>query len=269
MKKIAVLCSILMSLLLMPSKAIGQITISNTEARDKIVALDPYNICGIGIDEKGYFLFSNTSNTFDDAFFMYLGEGKDGTVKTLKDLVSLVEMVKTEHVTFQAWDGVSYTASTVYNGIELATSGYAGNVYLHKSLLNWLIDQLENPKGGPWNSVNEAINAAGNSEKATSVVVGGQVRKWGDSYYYSLSTGDVYLGSSKEDAVETLRDYAEKASSKEQAWPVIILKSTCCARVTNVNEMGAKTAYVYPLDGGQQMSLYQLYLKKHLKALEK
>ena len=50
---------------------------------------------------------------------------------------------------------------------------------------------------------------------------------------------------------------------------VIILNSTSCARVTNVNELGAKTAYVNPLDGGQQMSLYQLYLKKHLKALER
>ena len=128
-----------------------------------------------------------------------------------------------------------------------------------------------------WSNINKSTKqtglrigyAMGNSEKATSVVVGGQVRKWGDSYYYSLSTGDVYLGSSREDAIETLREYESMASTKDQVWPVIILNSTSCARVTNVNELGAKTAYVNPLDGGQQMSLYQLYLKKHLKALEK
>ncbi len=269
MKRIAVLCSILAGLFLTSTKALGQITISNVEARDKIVALDPYNFCGIGIDENGYFLFSNTSNTFDNAFIMYLGEEKDGSLKTLNDLASLVEVVKSQNVTFQSWSGNSYTASMVYNGIALSTPDRAGDVYLHKSLLNWLIGQLENPQGGPWNSVTEAKNAAGNSEKATSVVVGGQVRKWGASYYYSLTTGDVYLGSSKEDAIETLREYADMASSKEQVWPVIILNSTNCARVTNANELGAKTAYVTPLDGGPQMSLYQLYLKKHLKALEK
>lgn len=269
MKRFAILCSIIASFVLIPIKASGQITISNTEARDKIVALDPYNFCGIGIDENGYFLFSNTSNTFDNAFIMYLGDAKEGSLKTLKDLVALVEMTKSQHVTFQSWSGNSYTASTVYNGISLSTPDRAGDVYLHKSLLNWLINQMENPKGGPWNSVTEAFNAMGNSEKATSVVVGGQVRKWGESYYYSLSTGDVYLGSSREDAIETLREYESMASTKDQVWPVIILNSTSCARVTTVNELGAKTAYVNPLDGGQQMSLYQLYLKKHLKALEK
>ena len=54
MKRIAILCSIIASFVLIPIKASGQITISNTEARDKIVALDPYNFCGIGIDENGY-----------------------------------------------------------------------------------------------------------------------------------------------------------------------------------------------------------------------
>lgn len=85
MKRIAILCSIIASFVLIPIKASGQITISNTEARDKIVALDPYNFCGIGIDESGYFLFSSTSNTFDNAFIMYLGEEKDGSLKTLND----------------------------------------------------------------------------------------------------------------------------------------------------------------------------------------
>lgn len=268
MKKMLFFCSMFVSLFLMNTKSYGQITISNTESRDKIVAIDPFNVCGIAIDEYGYFLFSNTSNTFDNAFIMYLGVEKDGAIQTLRDLLALVEMVKTQNVTFQSCTSTSYTASMVHNGIQISTPDLAGKVYLHKSLLNWLIGQLENPQGGPWNSFDDASNAMGPSMQATGVAWGGKLFKWGATYYLSHPSGVFYLGSSKEDAIETLREYIELMSSKENVWPTIIMKSTLCARVVSVIEFGAKTAYVYPLDESPQISLYQLYMKKHLKALE-
>lgn len=257
------------SLFLMNTKSYGQITISNTESRDKIVAIDPFNVCGIAIDEYGYFLFSNTSNTFDNAFIMYLGVEKDGAIQTLRDLITLVEMVKTQHVTFQSCTNTSYTASMVHNGIQLSTPKHAGDVYLHKSLLNWLIGQLENPKGGPWNSINDAFHAVGDSEIASGVVAGGQVRKWNDTYYYFVPTGGFYLGNSVEDAVETLQEYIEMSSSNEQVWPIIIMNATKSGRVTNRVIVGSKAAVVDPIGGGETTPLYRVYLKKHLNKLEK
>lgn len=269
MKKTLFLCSMLVCLFLTSTKVYGQITISNVESRDKIIAFDPFNFCGIGLDDNGYYLFSNTSNMFDGQFILYLGEEKDGSLKTITDLVVLVDVVKTQNITFQSWNGNSYTASMVHDGIALSSPDHAGKVYLHKSLLNWLIGQLENPQGGPWDSINDASNAVGSSEQATSVVWGGQMRKWGDTYYLSLSTGVFYLGSSKEDAIETLREYTTMMSSNEQVWPIIILKSTLCARVSNLIELGARTAYVYPMDDSPKLTLYQLYMKKHLSALDR
>lgn len=66
-----------------------------------------------------------------------------------------------------------------------------------------------------------------------------------------------------------MKEYEAFASSKEQAWPVIIINSRVQAHVTNATEFSAKTAYLNPSDNSPTIPLYQLYLKKYVKILEK
>lgn len=253
----------------MPSMAFGQIAITNATSRSQVLAIDPLNQCGISAGDGGFVLFSATSNMFDDAFVLYLGSDKDGAKQTLESLIGLVDVVKTQNVTFQDMTGTSFTARMIYKGLILSTDNYAGDVYMPRSLLKWLLGQLDNPDGGPWDSINDAANAIGFPEKVGNVVAGGQLQKWGSAYCLAANNAKIYLGNSKEDALATMKEYEVFASAKEQVWPVIIINARVQAHVTNAIEFGAKTAYLNPSDNSPTIPLYQLYLKKYVKILEK
>lgn len=249
--------------------SMGQITITQEESRAQVIAVDPLNRCGVATNESGFFLFSSTSNMFDDAFILYLGPDKNGAKQTLESLIGLVEVVKTKHVTFQDFKGAGFTASMIYKGLALASTEYAGEVYVPSSLLSWLLGQLDNPDGGPWNSIKDAANFIGTPEKVGSGALGGQLQKWGSAYYLNYEPNKVYLGNSKEDALATIMEYEAFSSSKEQVWPVILLNARVTAGVTNDIEFGAKTSYVKPSDGSNTFPMYQLYLKRFIKLLDK
>ena len=109
----------------------------------------------------------------------------------------------------------------------------------------------------------------GHPEKIGNIVAGGQLQKWGFAYRLAANDTKIYLGNSKEDALATMKEYEAFASSKEQVWPVIIINSRVQAHVTNATEFSAKTAYLNPSDNSPTIPLYQLYLKKYVKILEK
>lgn len=249
--------------------AFGQITITQTSARAQVIAVDPLNQCGIGSGEQGYFLFSSTSNMFDDAFILYLGKDKIGAKQTIESLIGLVDAVQSQNVTFQDITGASFTASMIHKGLILTSNDYAGEVYIAGSLLSWLLSQLETPDGGPWNSINDAANEIGSPEKIGNIVAGGQLQKWGSAYCLAANNTKIYLGNSKDDALATIKEYESFASSKDQVWPVIIINARVKGHVTNANELGAKVAYIQPSNGEQRIPLYQLYVKKYVKILEK
>lgn len=253
----------------MPSMVFGQIAITNATSRAQVIAIDPLNRCGISVGDGGFVLFSATSNMFDDAFVLYLGSDKDGAKQTLESLIGLVDVVKTQDVTFQDMTGTSYTTRKIHKGLILSTDNYAGDIYMPGSLLKWLLGQLDNPDGGPWDSINDAANAIGHLEKIGNIVAGGQLQKWGSVYCLAANDAKIYLGNSKEDALATMKEYEAFASSKEQVWPVIIINSRVQAHVTNATEFGAKTAYLNLSDNSPTIPLYQLYLKKYVKILEK
>ena len=269
MKRLITSLSLTMAMWAVSLPAFCQITITRTSAKSQVIAVDPLNQCGVATGENGFFLFSSTSNMFDDAFIMYLGADKDGAKRTLESLIDLIDVVKNQNITFQDGAGTSYTASTIYKGLKLTSSDYAGDVYVAGSLLSWLQGQLDNPDGGPWDSITDAANDIGSPEKVGNIVAGGQLQKWGSAYCLAANNAKIYLGNSKEDALATMKEYEAFASSKEQVWPVIIINARVSAQVTNASEIGAKTAYVKPSDGCPTIPLYQLYMKKYVKILEK
>ena len=269
MKKIIFTLSLVLSSVVYSIAAYGQITITKATTRTQIIALDPFNQCGIGINEQGYFLFSSTSNRFDDAFFLYLGQEKDNAKQTIASLIDLVDIVNTQNVTFQDPTGTSFTARKIFKGLTLSSSNHSGDVHIARSLLSWLLVQIDTPDGGPWDSINDAVHGLGSPTKVASVVAGGQIQKMGSAIFLTGNNDRVYLGNSIDDAIMMLKDYEAFASSSEQEWPVIIINTRVSGKVTNAREFGAKTAYIKPSDRGTTIPLYQIYLKKYIKALEK
>ena len=244
----------------------AQITISNVARKDWIIAVDPINNCGIGNGDNGYFVFAETSNSFDSYFYLYLGKEKSSAIQSLRDIISLVESIGSQVIEFQSWNGDCFSANAVHRGLRLKSEKTAGYVYLHEYLLGYLLRRLELPMEEHWNSVHEAITALGQIDKVAKFVW-----KWGQAYFYRVGETSIYLGSSEEEAYITLSEFSAYISDN-QMWPIIIINSFTVAEAKNDVELGARLARLSLRRNEEveaRIPLYLLYLNSSKTALKK
>lgn len=123
--------------------------ISNVKTQDAIKTISKFRagVCSLNQHGDVFYLILKSTNKFDDSVIVYLGEGKDSAVQTLKDLQEL-------HKSMEKGDFADFTINVMKKEIKYSVSkfdkfnfsfldqGTAGSVFFATTEMKTLISKL-------------------------------------------------------------------------------------------------------------------------------
>lgn len=123
--------------------------ISNVKTQDAIKTISKFRagLCSLNQHGDVFYLILISTNKFDDSVIVYLGEGKDSALQTLRDLLEL-------HKSMKKGDFADFTINVMKKEIKYSVSktdkfkfsfhdqGTAGSVYFATTEMKTLISKL-------------------------------------------------------------------------------------------------------------------------------
>ena len=141
MKKIII--AIISAMILMPTMADAQIQKKSTTKTETILSLRMGYI-NLRLSEGTYFIAMLTTNQFDDAMLLKLGDTKESAVQSLNDLIEISSNITgQECVRIDNGYGRELRFyKGVMGGVSINADGYAGSVNTAKSEFKKMRDKL-------------------------------------------------------------------------------------------------------------------------------
>ena len=141
MKKIII--AIISAMILLPTMADAQIQVNKQTKRETIKSLRMGYVT-LSKTEESYFLSMISSNQFDNAYVIFLGEGREAAVQSLNSLIEVASTI-TKKDTIEFNDGIK--DYRIYRGmfkseVWFKADGYAGYGKTSKAELNQLLDSI-------------------------------------------------------------------------------------------------------------------------------
>lgn len=141
MKKIII--AIISAMILMPTMANAQIK-KTGENKTQTIASLRMGIVSLNHSNNGYYIAFHTTNQFDDAMILKIGDDKDSAIQSLKDLIDILETLQGDETQYiDNGYGREFRLWKMMGTLYISADGYAGNGNVSKGELNRLLKALQ------------------------------------------------------------------------------------------------------------------------------
>lgn len=141
MKKIII--AIISAMILMPTMADAQIK-KTGENKTQTIASLRMGIVSLNLSNNGYYIAFHTTNQFDDAMILKIGDDKDSAIQSLKDLIDILETLQGDETQYiDNGYGREFRLWKMMGTLYISADGYAGNGNVSKGELNRLLKALQ------------------------------------------------------------------------------------------------------------------------------